>query len=105
MRAGTLRHRVTLQRRGDTRDGIGTVTETWTNEATVWASIEPLQGREYFEAQRENADVTHKLRIRHRSGVTREMRVIFEDRVFDIEAVLNVEERDRELVLMCKEEL
>ena len=32
-------------------------------------------------------------------------RIVFEDRIFEIESVLDIEERGRELVLMCKEKL
>jgi SPP1 family predicted phage head-tail adaptor len=71
--------------------------------ATAWASIEPLNGREFFAAQQVNAEVTARIRLRYLPGVTRQMQVKFGSRTFAIESVINVEERNRELQLMVKE--
>ena len=77
--------------------------QAWETFATVWASIEPLIGREYFAQEREQATVSHKIRMRHFPGITHKMRVAWESRLFEIESVLNVGERNREIVLMCRE--
>lgn len=103
MRAGELRHRVTIQQKSVTRDSFGAETVSWTDVAVVWAAIEPLQGREFFSAQQVNAEVTTRIRIRYRSGITPAMRVLFGSRAFDIQGIINIEERNRELHLMCKE--
>jgi len=103
MRAGDLRHRITLQQKTETRDSFGAVIETWNDVATLYASIEPLRGKEFFDAQQVNAEVTIRIRIRYRSGVTPNMRVLFGTRTFDIQSVINVDERNREMILMCRE--
>ncbi|MBO8183770.1 MAG: phage head closure protein, partial [Archaeoglobus sp.] len=48
MRAGELRHRITIQQMQDTQNEYGEPTKEWVDAATVWASIEGLRGREYF---------------------------------------------------------
>lgn len=103
MRAGELRHRITIQRAVEVSDDLKTPTVTWQDVATVWAAVEPLSGREYLLAQNVNAELTVRIRIRYRPGVTPGMRVLYNGRVFDIQAVIDVEERHRELQLMCKE--
>lgn len=103
MKAGELRHKVTLQQMSTTRDSFGAVVETWADVATVWAAIEPAGGRETLAGQEVTAEVTHRVRIRYRADVTPEMRANFQGRVFDIQAVLNVDGRGRELHLLCKE--
>jgi len=103
MRAGWLRHRVTIQKKTTSQDSYGAEQETWTNVATVWAGIEPLRGREYIDAQNATAEVTHRVRIRYQSGITPRMRVSFGSRTFEIVSVINVLERNRELELMCRE--
>jgi len=103
MRIGPMRHRITLEAPAESQGSDGSVTRTWAPFATVWASVEPLLGREYFDAQREQADVSHRVRMRYLAGVTHNMRVVLGSRVFEIESVLNAGERDRELVLMCRE--
>ena len=103
MRAGRLRQRVTIQQRAGTQDSYGQLDDDWDDVATVWGAVEPLRGREFLEARREGADVTTRIVIRHRPGVTPAMRVSYDSRVFDIQTVINTDERDRELVLMCRE--
>ncbi len=103
MRAGKLRHWITIQTRTDTMDSYGEPIPAWTIFDQVWASIEPITGREYFASKETRSQSTHRIRIRYRSGITTKMRISWDSRLFDIESILNTEERDRELVLMCVE--
>lgn len=103
MRAGQLRQRVTIQEKDPTQDEYGEPAPTWSDVATVWAAVEPLRGGEFLEARRLGAEVTTRIRIRYRDGITPEMRVVGGDHTYDIEAVIHVEERQREIQLMCRE--
>lgn len=103
MRAGRLRHRVTIQQKTVSQDGYGAEVITWADVATVWASVEPLRGREFLDTRREGAEVSTRIVIRYRAGIVPEMRVTFGDHVYDLLSVVHVEERARELQLMCKE--
>lgn len=103
MRAGRLRHQVEIQQYTATRDAAGQEIRDWTEFATVRADVMPLSGREFFDAAQYNVEISHRVRIRYRPGVTTKMRVIHEGRVLDIEYVINKDERDRELHLMCIE--
>ena len=62
---GSLRHRVILKKPIITKDDIGQDVEEWQDAALVWASIEPLSGREYFNARQINSEVTTKIKIRY----------------------------------------
>jgi len=103
--AGTLKDRVTIQSVTETRSSSGQVNETWGTFATRWASVEPLQGREFFESQQVNADVTTRVRLRYLEGVTPKMRVLYKTRTFNITSVVNVEERSIETKLLCTEDV
>lgn len=103
MKIGKLRHRVTIEQVTEAQDTDGSVIETWSAFAIGQASIEPISGREYFAAQSTQADVTHRVSLRYLPGITPKMRVTFGSRVFDILSVINVDERNRELQLMCRE--
>jgi SPP1 family predicted phage head-tail adaptor len=106
MRAGTLRHLVTIQSKSATIDGYGGPVDTWSDVCTVHASIEPLAGREFIAAQAVNIETTGKIRIRYRSDVTAAMRVVFGTRLFNITAPpINPNERNQELILMVSEKL
>lgn len=103
IRAGQLRHSVTIQRAIETRGADGSTAQTWITYASVFAAIEPVSGREYFAAQAEGSDVTHRVTIRYIKGLTTKDRVLFGTRTFDIESILNTGELNAELVLMCSE--
>jgi SPP1 family predicted phage head-tail adaptor len=109
MRIGRLRHRVTLQRRTGAANAFNEPTDTWTDIATVSAGVEPISGREYFAAQQVQSEVSHRVTIRYLAGVNPKDRIVWTDpatdvaRYFDIRAVLDRDERHREMQLMCVE--
>ena len=93
MRAGPLRHLVEVQRATEGRASDGGVTQTWSTLASRRASIEPLNGREFFEQAATQADISHRIRMRHFEGLTPKDRIVFRSRVFELEHVRNVNER------------
>ena len=104
MRAGMLRHRVTIQRQEIVFGKFGAPLhdKVWENVATVWASLEAVSGREFFASQQVQSEVTHKVTIRFRPGVAADMRIVHGGRVFGIVAPLP-DNRGTRLVLMCRE--
>lgn len=106
MRAGPMRHRVTIQTRSiATRDSEGGVTESWSTYAKRWASIRPLRGEELFAAQQKYGKVSHEFSIRNTTGVTPEMRISYDSRTFNIVSAINVNERDRETLILATERI
>lgn len=105
MRAGRLRHRVELQRLVEDRNELNEVVQTWQTLDTVWARIEPLQGREFVEAQRNEARLSHRITIRAYTGLTVRDQVKYGTRTFGIVSVGDVEEVGREMRLMCLEDV
>ena len=102
MRAGQLRHRVSIQEPEETQNLYGEPEVTWTNVATgIWAGIEPLRGREFFAAKQYNSEIDAKIVMRYRSDVTAKMRVLHSSNEYYVDSVINVGERNRELQLMC----
>jgi len=103
IQSGRLRHRIVIQSPTETQDTYGEPIKTWSTFLTTWASVEPVKGREYWESQQVNAEVTYKITMRHRSGLNPKMRVSWDDRTFEIKNILNDFERDRRLTLMVTE--
>ena len=104
MKAGSLRHVITLQEPVETQNDYGEPVTSWQDVLSCRASIEPLSAREFFASQQTKADVTHKVRLRY-LPVVPTMRLLFGTRVFNISSALNREERGIELELLCKEAL
>ena len=102
MRAGRLRHRVTFQQRQATKNKYGEEITTWKHVAIIWAAVEPLKGREFFEAQRNNLESIVKVVIRYRPGIETTLRLEHNGINYDIQSIINPEMKNKELQLMCK---
>jgi SPP1 family predicted phage head-tail adaptor len=98
-----LRHRITLQEKDRTGDGGGGHDVDWVVVARPYAYIKELSGYEKFVSQQRQSEVTHDITIRYRSGVTAGMRIEYRAKTYNIQAVLNIEERDVWLILKCIE--
>ena len=103
MNIGKLRHRITLLKQVNEVNDYGASVQTWRMVATVWAEVRPLSGREYFSAQQVQSEVTTQIWLRYIDGIKPSMKVKFANREFEILSVLNTQERDVSLQLMCKE--
>ena len=102
MNVGKMRHRITFQYPSDDKDSLGGYGDDWKDAVTTWAQITPVSGREYFSQVRENT-VTHKIYCRFREGISPLLRIKFGERIFRIISVLNWEERNEGLTIMCEE--
>lgn len=94
MRAGDLDRRVTIQQRTDTQDSYGEPIAAWADLAEVWAQVTPVRGVERLTAEQLTSDVTTRFRIRYRAGITEQMRLSYEGRVYQIHAVLELGRRE-----------
>lgn len=103
MRSGDLRRRVTIQKQVPSKDSEGLPIIMWLNVATVYAAIEPLRGREFFQAGAEISEVNTRIRIRYLSGVLPNMRVLYGSRIFNVRTSIDIDDRHREMHLMCQE--
>ena len=98
---GKRRHRGILQSRVETRGDSGGYATTWSTEATVWISIEPLSGSEYTAIQQTQNEASVRITMRYYSGLDETWRVVNGGRAYDIVAVLNDDDMNRDLTLMC----
>lgn len=100
---GKARRRVSLQAPTASKNSYGESVNSWSDVAQRWALIEPLTGRELWQAQQVQADVSHKVTVRNFPGIKSDWRVIYKGRVFNVVFVQNPEERGRIVVLYCQE--
>ncbi len=105
MRAGQLRHRVTIQTMNSTSDGMGGFAVSWTNSKTVYAAIWPLSGKERLVAQQVGSETNYRIRIRYTENVTPANRLKLGDTTtyFDIQQVINPDLKNVYLEMMCRE--
>jgi SPP1 family predicted phage head-tail adaptor len=106
IRAGNLRHRITIQAPANGTDGYGAPVPGWADFAVdVQASIRPLSSRELIAAQAAQSETSHEIRMRYMPGITAAMRAVFNGRYFNLSRPLNVDERNIELIIPATEGL
>ncbi|PJG81961.1 phage head-tail adapter protein [Caviibacterium pharyngocola] len=107
IKAGKYNKLITLQARDFEREKqhnqYGAGTPIWADVVTVRASVEPIQGREYFSGPFQLGEDIIRVRLRYLPNITRKMRVKYGDRYLEINSVIDSKEEHRELQLMCKE--
>ena len=102
MRAGALDQRIVIERLVEGYDELGQPINDWLPIVTTWASVSPLTGREYLAAAALVAEVTARIRMRYRPGITAADRVIHDGKVYGITSVADVHSSRRELHLQCR---
>lgn len=103
---GELRHPVTIQAPSSIADEFGnSVTpNNWTTVRTTMGAIYTAGGRETSQASQLVSEVSHVVKVRWTSDVLKAgYQVLFSNRLFTLEFVENVLERNRVLLLYCKE--
>lgn len=95
------RDKITFKQRSGSQNSYGEEL-TWTNVVTVWASLEPLLGKEFFAAERIETKVEVKFRCHFYTGLNTEMRVAYNGTDYDILSLINVKNQNRELLVYAK---
>lgn len=102
MRAGRLRHQVILQSRSTTPNDYNEPVVSWSAVGTYRAAIEPVTGRERFASAERVAEGQVRIIMRYVGAITEENRIVHGSTVYDIKAVVNKNEIDREYELICQ---
>lgn len=101
-RAGDFDTRVTIQRNIKTTNDWNETVDSWSDVATVWASVEPSYGSRLYQAKQANSKVIGICRIRYRSDIEATMRLVIGSQIMYIETIIP---KDNELHLHYKESL
>ncbi len=104
IRFADLRHRLTLEQPVSSPDGAGGVTITWSALKVLWARIEPKTGRETFTHDQMETVISHEITARYDAAIRPNMRLLKNSRIFEILAVINLEEKSRWQQILVREE-
>ena len=106
MRAGTLNKRISIQSLQGEVDAFGQPLESsWTEFASVRASIIPITGNEKFLSNVDFAKTTHQIKFRFIEGINASMRAIYDGREFKFISVFDSMEKNRELIVKATENI
>ena len=99
--AGELCHRATfLHKQVTIQSGIAK--ENWIAAFTCWAKVEPLSGREYYQAAAVNRENEIRFTIRYRKDVDASMRLRLDGVDYHIMSVTDPQMRHVKLELLVK---
>lgn len=93
MKAGKLDRQITLKTLVTTRNAVGEDVPDWVHFITLPAQVIEVRGREYFAAAAVQAEDVLRFKTRFYLGVTRTMRLIYENENYDILAVAEIGRR------------
>lgn len=100
---GELRHKIVFQKLENIQNEYGESLNIWNDVLTTRAGIYPISGKEFYAAETVNSEVTHKINMRYMKNLTPDMRIKFDNRYFNIISIINFQERNIEIQLLCKE--
>ena len=84
---------ITIEEFTAVQDAFGQETKTWTEFASVWSEKIDIKSRERFSAAQDIAEETTRFRLRWLAGVTPKMRIISENKTYDIEGIAELGRR------------
>ena len=103
---GAPRNKITIQETTQTQSSTGMVTDSWSTYAVRYAAIKTMGGREGLISHQTFGQRSLKFILDYDSlvrEITSKMRVSWDSRTFDIRDVENINEDNREVVLVCTE--
>lgn len=103
MNIGDLNKRIIWQYKTKTPDGMGGFTDSYIDACVTWAAIWPVSANETVAANAISMVVSHRIRIRYRSAFKSGWRGKYGNRYFAIVSVINQNEKNEWLDIMCKE--
>ena len=105
VRAGQLRHHVTIEVRDDQAAGpLGDLVEDWKPiKEHVPADLDYLEGHKLAAAKQVHAEATVRVEVRYMKAATANCRILTSDgdRLYPVGSI--PDHKNRRLVLLCKE--
>jgi len=101
---GKMRHSLNVKTVSSTQETtLGSWNQSTLAATTRWCSVEPIGGRERLRAGQLVPEATHIIRTRYNTEIVPSCIMVWGSRTFEILSVVNVEERNMVLEMLCKE--
>ena len=102
MRSGTLRSFIMIQQPGKVKSDSGAMTTTWSTFKQVWAGIRTMRGYEKQSAESSWPGADSKIKIRYVAGLLPTMRILYNNVIYSIFDIDDIDERHREIIFTCQ---
>ena len=98
-----LKRRVMIQQLQLVADGAGGYSDVWVEFALAWAEVRTRQQREQLSQEQLNQANITIFKIRYIEGLSPRMRVVMDNRVFEIDSIIDPNESKTYLQIYTKE--
>ena len=99
VRSGQRRCYIRVEVSTQVKQPNGSMKTEWNPYISLWASIETLKGNDRTSSQATWPSANQKITFRYVAGILPTMRVVFNDIIYSILNVNDVDMRNREIVL------
>ena len=101
--SGSLRERVTLERRLGNRDALGGAIGAYAYDGAAWAAVSPLIPADLTVADSLSALPRWQVTMRKREGVDLKTRLVWRGRFLGVRSVVSDPRDPARMVLTCEE--
>ncbi len=103
MDIGRLNKRITFMKYEDSKNEYLQTAQKLVPYTTVWAGVEPQNGKETLEVQRNKDEITFNVYIRYRRDITSDMVINYKGKKLEIiSPPINPMERNNMLKIICR---
>lgn len=103
MSIGELRHRIAFLLITPVINENGFESEEMRVYKTTWAAVSNLHGKEFFAAMAVQAENTVKFTLRYIAGLDQTMKILFEGKTYNINAIDNIKYKERYIEILATE--
>jgi len=103
---GSLKHRFTIMQAVETLDQAGGKTTVWqelSQDSKFWGSLKEVSGELRYQFMQQTLNVTHKIQLRLRTGLSQENRLVKGGRYFKILSLTKDEQHHKKMLLLVRE--
>jgi head-tail adaptor len=101
--SGTLRERVTLERRLGNRDALGGAIGSYAYDGAAWAAVSPLIPADLSVADSLSALPRWQVTMRKREGIDLKTRLVWRGRFLGVRSVVSDPRDPARMVVTCEE--
>jgi SPP1 family predicted phage head-tail adaptor len=103
MRAGELRHSITIEKPTYEQNAYGEQSASWAVHGTDWAKIELAGGSETSVAEGITTKYSYKITIRYRDDLKPSYRILYGSRILSINSIADIGGRSRATLISATE--
>ncbi len=100
--ASDMHERVTFQREVVVADNLGGGVRTYEDVVTLWAQVIPISAQDMVSDIGIEAVVNYRIRLRYRSDITSALRILWDEKILTISAVVDVAAKHELLEIVAR---